>query len=95
MYKFFFNFLIVLSLSAGCFDSSVVIPEENLTKADTGLSNAELASIDSDGDGLSDLLEKEFGTNPNNVDSDGDGISDNVDALPLNPDESLEKILLL
>ncbi len=32
--------------------------------------------IDSDGDGLSDFLESEVGTNPNVTDSDGDGFSD-------------------
>ena len=31
---------------------------------------------DSDGDGITDLDENEFGTDPNNADSDGDGISD-------------------
>lgn len=31
---------------------------------------------DSDGDGLTDLQEQFFGTNPNNTDSDGDGVTD-------------------
>ena len=32
--------------------------------------------LDSDNDGLTDILEKFFGTDPNNPDSDGDGIGD-------------------
>ncbi len=35
------------------------------------------ASVDSDGDGISDADEEALGTDPNNVDSDGDGIEDN------------------
>lgn len=34
---------------------------------------------DSDGDGISDVLEVSLGTDPDNVDSDGDGINDNVE----------------
>ena len=36
-------------------------------------------SIDSDGDGLSDLVEAVYGTDPNNADSDGDGASDGAE----------------
>jgi len=35
--------------------------------------------FDSDQDGLSDIEEKSYGTNPNNPDSDGDGYSDGVE----------------
>ncbi len=35
--------------------------------------------VDSDGDGLTDDLEAQFGTNPNNPDSDDDGIGDFVE----------------
>ena len=34
------------------------------------------SGVDSDGDGLSDALEEELGSDPNKVDSDGDGWSD-------------------
>ncbi len=37
---------------------------------------------DTDGDGLSDLLEERLMLNPNNRDSDGDGIADGADAMP-------------
>jgi hypothetical protein len=37
-------------------------------------------SLDSDGDGLKDGVEKAIGTNPLNPDSDGDGISDGIEA---------------
>lgn len=42
---------------------------------------AELAR-DSDGDGVTDLLEERLATDPHNADTDGDGIDDNHDALP-------------
>lgn len=49
--------------------------------------------IDSDGDGLSDALEAELGTNPNLPDTDDDGINDNVEVAygtdPLTPDVGL------
>ncbi len=37
---------------------------------------------DSDGDGLSDKLEEELGTNPNDADSDDDGVSDGQEPNP-------------
>jgi len=37
---------------------------------------------DSDKDGLTDLVEKRLGTNPNKTDSDGDGLLDAVDPCP-------------
>lgn len=47
--------------------------------------------IDTDGDGLSDIREKELGTDPLNPDTDGDGLTDGEEVLkyktdPLNPD---------
>jgi hypothetical protein len=51
---------------------------------------------DSDSDGLTDLVEQRFGTQPNNTDSDGDGLSDAVDPCPLSPPRALgdrEKII--
>ena len=40
-------------------------------------SEIDLASIDTDGDGLSDADEKRVGTNPQKTDTDGDGFPDN------------------
>lgn len=37
---------------------------------------------DSDGDGLTDIMEAKFRTNPNKVDTDSDGIPDNLDLNP-------------
>ena len=37
---------------------------------------------DSDGDGLTDIVEAKFRTDPNNDDTDGDGIPDNLDMNP-------------
>ena len=37
---------------------------------------------DSDGDGVTDLVEERIGTDPHNADTDGDGIDDGKDGLP-------------
>src|SRR5207248_8573014 len=37
---------------------------------------------DTDGDGLTDIVEARLGTNPRKPDSDGDGLSDLVDPCP-------------
>ena len=42
---------------------------------------------DSDGDGLSDVLERANGTDPLNPDTDGDGILDSEDTSTINPNE--------
>ncbi|WP_395094928.1 PQQ-binding-like beta-propeller repeat protein [Armatimonas sp.] len=51
---------------------------------------------DTDGDGLTDLVEARLGTNPNKADTDGDGLSDAVDPCPTaapRPLGDTEKIL--
>jgi hypothetical protein len=53
---------------------------------------------DDDKDGLTDLVEKRFGTKPENADSDTDGLRDDVDAWPLTALRALsdeEKLLSL
>jgi uncharacterized protein YoxC len=69
-----------------------------------GMSNKDLARIpvadynlgagtDTDGDGLSDLVEQAFGTNPNNPDTDADDYNDKAEIIngydPLSKDKKL------
>ena len=74
----FYGILIALSLF-GCEDSKVTL--EN---------NENINEVDSDNDGIPDVVEEEQGTDPENSDSDGDGIDDNTEADngtdPSNPD---------
>ncbi len=45
-------------------------------------------ALDSDGDGLTDVVERQVGTNPNNADTDGDGLTDSIEvnrAVPTDP----------
>jgi hypothetical protein len=45
-------------------------------------------AIDSDEDGLTDIKEKEIGTNPNNANSDNDRYNDGIDSDPLIPNSA-------
>lgn len=47
-----------------------------------------LIAADSDGDGLTDIVEEKFRTNPRNNDTNGNGISDDLD---LNPRQNLQR----
>lgn len=49
--------------------------------------NKELATKDSDRDGLTDLQEIKMGTNPYSSDTDNDGIPDHLDHRPTTPDK--------
>ena len=56
------------------------IPTQSYQLAKDGLLltlDLETLRKDSDGDGLTDIVEAKFRTDPNNADTDGDGISDN------------------
>ena len=74
----FYGILIALSLF-GCEDSKVTLDN-----------NENINEVDSDNDGIPDIVEEEQGTDPENSDSDGDGIDDNTEADngtdPSNPD---------
>jgi len=48
-----------------------------------------LSIRDTDGDGLSDLLELEYGTNPYLADTDGDGYADGMEILDLGTDPTV------
>lgn len=50
---------------------------------------------DSDGDGLTDLLESKLGTNPFSADSDFDNILDNEDLVPINSGTSTPETALI
>lgn len=56
------------------------ISNSNLQKIPIAINN-NLITIDSDGDGLDDELEKAIGTDPFNPDSDGDGYDDKTEIL--------------
>ncbi|HEV2693372.1 MAG TPA: LamG-like jellyroll fold domain-containing protein, partial [Verrucomicrobiae bacterium] len=59
-----------------------------LSPANVAAAYAATNAIDSDGDGLSDILENSLGTNPNSVDSDCDGLPDAWEvAHGLNPND--------
>ncbi|MEQ8279931.1 MAG: hypothetical protein RMA76_03525 [Deltaproteobacteria bacterium] len=46
--------------------------------------------VDSDGDGLTDIEERDLGTDPNNPDTDDDGQSDRCEVLPLDTNDTVE-----
>lgn len=49
---------------------------------------------DSDGDGLTDIVEAKFSTNPYNKDTDGDGIPDNLDLNPRQKGKRKDKTII-
>ncbi len=68
----------------------------NKNLASIPLANANLGGDDNDGDGLSNVIEKSLGTNPDQSDTDGDGFDDKSEVttgynpvgkgmLPINP----------
>lgn len=60
------------------------------------LLTVDLATLrkDSDNDGLTDIVEAKFFTNPNNADSDGDGITDDLDLNPRMAMQRTDKTLV-
>ena len=91
----------VANLAATSFGSTYAPTGEY---ADTGfrVASADLTSLDSDADGLSDALETgttnfnpsagEIGSLPNNSDTDGDGINDGVEANMLGSNPNVSQI---
>lgn len=77
-----------LQMEAGLFIQDRTIGPwgmEHLNLADDGLLltfDLQTLRRDSDGDGLTDIAEAKFHTDPNNPDTDGDGIPDNLDMNP-------------
>ena len=65
------------------------IPDEWETRNGLNANDASDANLDFDDDGLANIQEYTFGTNPNNADSDGDGTSDKEeiekDTSPIDP----------
>ena len=53
------------------------------------------APLDSDGDGLSNIMELIMGTDQNNNDTDGDGYDDGIDPFPLDPTLPLQTTQVL
>jgi hypothetical protein len=67
-------------------------PTEEPTATDTPTEEptaTETPNPDLDGDGLSNVDEKEFGTDPNNPDTDGDGLSDGDEVHKYNSDPTI------
>lgn len=60
-------------------EQGIGIANDDLEKIEIAMDN--LSGIDSDGDGLSDMMEDSLGTDKNNTDSDGDGFSDKDELL--------------
>lgn len=58
------------------------------TKKDSIITYLDFIQDDRDSDGLTDEIEKDFGTDPRKADSDGDGIPDGKDLNPLTANQS-------
>src|SRR5665647_2276773 len=80
---------LAMSIMAGCSSHKATTktraPSQNATTV-TGN-----ASKDSDGDGIPDVVEKTYGTNPYAADTDGDGQNDKVDKNPLWAENTIQE----
>ncbi len=77
------EFNLMLSAGINYRPNTAIPPEFRLSGTPSGL--------DTDGDGLTDVREREIGTDPNDPDTDDDGLTDGEEVLkymtdPLNPD---------
>jgi hypothetical protein len=84
-----------VSAQSGTTQSSEIVPvaPSSIPQAPAPISapSAIASSVDTDGDGLTDAEEAQYGTDPNVVDTDNDGLSDREEIQvyktdPLNPD---------
>lgn len=64
---------------------------ESATPAPTADQTLTITADDQDGDGLSDVVEKTYGTNPYAADTDGDGVYDKVDEKPVFADNPIQE----
>jgi hypothetical protein len=71
-------------------DGSILEPATYLGPTLTAEFFAKVVGADGDADGVHSCQERSDGTDPRSGDTDGDGVTDGIDALPLDPAESLD-----
>lgn len=81
---------------SACYDSNVKLNKskapkvddvsESIAEEDIENAHESLEDLDTDGDGISDALEIENGTDPDSADTDGDGVLDGKDLSKNNLD---------
>jgi len=64
---------------------------ESTTSASEAGDTLNITADDQDGDGLSDVVEKTYGTNPYTADTDGDGVYDKSDEQPAYTDNPIQE----
>lgn len=68
-------------ITKNCQQTRIVPCESNACSTDQCVSNLTAKKIDTDGDGLLDVNEKRYGTNPKKFDTDRDGYGDNEEII--------------
>ncbi len=64
---------------------------QSATPAPTACQTLTITADDQDGDGIPDVVEKTYGTNPYTADTDGDGVYDKVDEKPVFADNPIQE----
>ena len=80
---------LAMSILAGCSSQKASTTTQAPSKNATTVTGN--ASKDSDGDGIPDVVEKTYGTNPYAADTDGDGQNDKVDKTPLWSEKTIQE----